>query len=214
MEGKIHILKASGRLSKFEAPIKQTLTDTLKDLREILPLPDFDVVVEDNPFFAQPGIGVGGFTGSSHLINIYTDPGLKDYQEKIDFYMFHLRSTFSHESHHAVRWLNPGYGETLFESIVSEGLATHFQIEFMGPKVEEFFSKLHQDQIGRLLNLAQKQFDDSNFNYNDWQGGNEKKKIPKSAIYSLGYHVIGKYLKEHPDQKASTLYNVKAEVFR
>lgn len=44
-----------------------------------------------------------------------------------------LSAVVAHESHHIMRWRGPGYGTTLGEAMVSEGLALKFQRETQHP---------------------------------------------------------------------------------
>ena len=122
----LHILKASGRLYQFEPQIQRAFETAAKKVEQKLALPDIDVVVIDDPSSAIPETGVGGNAPSAHHVSIFIDPLHAGLAEKI---VSEIESTVTHELHHAARWHTIGYGKTLLEACVSEGLADHFDIE-------------------------------------------------------------------------------------
>src|SRR5690625_1970846 len=98
----------------------------LERIERHLPLGHIDVVVERNPFAVIPELGVGGFSPSGHLVHVSLDPAHARFGEALEQ---HLPRTLAHELHHCARWRGPGYGRTLGEALVSEGLADHFDLE-------------------------------------------------------------------------------------
>jgi hypothetical protein len=88
-----------------------------------------DVVFQDYPLAAIPSLGMGGFAPTGHLVQLSFDPGAEDFEELI---VAHLPRTLAHELHHCARWRGPGYGRSLGDALVSEGLADHFDLEVNG----------------------------------------------------------------------------------
>ena len=123
--------------------------------------------------------------------------------------------TLAHECHHAARWQTVGYGETLFEGIISEGLADHFAQEITERKDLHLWDRaLKSKQIKEWLTKAKKEFDNKKYSQYDWFFGSKERGIPKWTAYSLGFYLVDNYLKKHLDMKASTLYKTKAGEFK
>jgi uncharacterized protein YjaZ len=71
--------------------------------------------------------GVGGYAPDAHSICIFTHPDMFRLREGEGQVRF--SAVVAHELHHVKRRRGPGYGETLGEMMVSEGLAIKFQLE-------------------------------------------------------------------------------------
>ena len=141
-----------------------------------------------------------------NLIDIPIDIEFKDLDKMLDD---ELKRTVAHEMHHAIRMQSIGYGDTLLETIISEGLADHFDKEIYGKRIPGYWTDaLSQDQIQIYLQRVKKSFNKKYISYK-WLFGYGG--IPRWTAYSLGYYIIGKYLEDYKDQKASTLYNTPAQ---
>jgi uncharacterized protein YjaZ len=124
----VHVLDAAGLM---EPDRRQELTNVAegaaRDAGQDLGTEAADVVVCDYPGLALPGIGVGGYCPGPHLVFVAVEPASMREQWRED-----VASTVTHELHHARRWQGPGYGARLIDSMVSEGLATLYEIERTG----------------------------------------------------------------------------------
>ncbi len=188
MSVNIHILKASGRLEQFEAVITTALKAGLAEVQTKITLPRLDVVVVDDNDSAIPETGVGGSAPNAHLLYIYIDPTFHNLETVLDF---EIRSTLAHELHHCARWAAVGYGTTLLEAIVSEGLADHFDIEVNGAEPKPWSVALPEKELQSILKKAQEEFN-SEYIHSDWFYGS--KEIPRWAGYSLGFKIVGDYI--------------------
>lgn len=205
----LHILKATGRLNPFAEQIESEFNESVDKISKLMPISDVDVVVFDHPYEAIPELGIGAETPSQYLIEIYIDP---EFPGLVNSLPKEFRSTMAHELHHAIRFKNPGYGTKLLEALVSEGLADHFDMEINNTPLQLWNKALNEEELEKFNNLAKKEYFNENYSHADWFFGSSKD-IPRWTGYSLGFYLVEKYLKAHPDQKASTLYNVKAEEF-
>lgn len=91
-------------------------------------IPELDVVIKAGKFVI-PEKGHLGFCPEVGVVYLTVDP------DNPAFYKNEAQSLermFAHELHHAARWAGPGYGLTLGEVMVSEGLAGHFSLELLG----------------------------------------------------------------------------------
>jgi uncharacterized protein YjaZ len=153
-----------------------------------------------------PEWGVGGYCENADQIEIALSPGLKTEWE------IHLPRTIAHEWHHLARWRGPGYGTTLPEVIISEGLAQHFEIDcFPGPP--SFFSTVLSDkQRSEILAAFIREFQISNYDHARWFFG--KGEFPFQAGYDLSFNLIGEYLLNQGTTAAKAAGLTTSQLFR
>lgn len=202
----IHILNSSGKLSSIEKKIKQTTEKGITRIVKTLPITDVDIVVVEDPQSAIPEIGIGGGTNNTNFVLISIDSAHPNLQTSLDT---GLSRTLAHELHHAMRMRTIGYGESLLENAVSEGLADHFSMEVFGGK-KSLWSDVKINS--KIMEKAKKNFSKKDYGYYQWffgWGG----KFPKWTGYTLGFNLVEEYLKKNPDKKPSTLYSEPAESF-
>ena len=114
-----------------------------------------------------------------------------------------LERTVAHEYHHALRNAGPGYGAKLGSALVAEGLAGHFVYQLYQSDPEPWEAALTNDELLPWRKKAHDNFYARNHGHAKWffgAGGN-----PRWLGYTLGYDMIGRYLKKHPDQTAHSL---------
>lgn len=210
MQKTIHILRESGRLVPFVNKIQEETEKAFKLIQEKISIPDVDVVFHDNPSAVIPELGIVGHAITRNTIFIALDPGHKNFDTTISK---EILRTLAHELHHVTRWENPGYGDTLFEAMISEGLADHFDIEVTNEKLEPWDTALKKKDIEIFLEKAKKEFKNKNYSHYDWFFGSKKRGIPRWTGYSLGFYIVDQYLKKFPNEKASNLYSAKAGLF-
>ena len=208
MDVHIHLLKATGRLDTFAESLLAVSHTAISKITQLLPVKDVDIVLFDNPKQTIDHLGIGGYTPSQHLIYISLNPK----KEKFSLHIENdLPRTLAHELHHALRWRNPGYGETLLEAMVSEGLADHFVLEVAKGAPDLWDTALAEDQKRKYFEMAAEEYFNKAYNHRKWFFGSST--IPHWTGYTLGFSLISQYLKNHPDKKASTLYSEKAGAF-
>jgi Predicted Zn-dependent protease (DUF2268) len=155
------------------------------------------IQVRVDPSRSIPEIGVGG----------YTDPLGGDVSVWIDdtppgglpaALRTWVPATLAHELHHSSRVrTGPGYGRTLGEALVTEGLADQFAAEvFPGTPLPPWDHALSADQEDALWERAQPDLWGS-YSLGDhrrWFFGGSG--IPRWAGYTLGYRIVEAYLGE------------------
>lgn len=106
-----------------------------------------------------------------------------------------------HELGHAARWgKNDEWMNTLFDGMISEGVATYFGTEYAKNNSEkQFFTKTilerSNEENERILNELRGNLDDKHYDYNTiFFTGNDK--LPRWSGYSLGYYLVKKYLEK------------------
>lgn len=202
-----HFLNASGAFNTHQSQIQQEIDEAFLKIRKVLAAVDeIDVVIQDNPNSAIPEIGVGGYSPDGHTIFLSFDLSHAQIQNAITH---ETVRTLAHEVHHCVRWRGPGYGETLFEAFITEGLADHFQMEVTQGTPPLWVSTFNSEELKDLEHLAEPEYWRA-YNHNDWFFGSKDKKIPRWAGYALGYRLVERYLGQ-TNEKASRLYATPAK---
>lgn len=106
-----------------------------------------------------------------------------------------------HELCHAARWgKNDEWINSLFDGIISEGIATYFESEFASNLKEKttFIKTITERPDETNLEILEKlrnQLESNHYNYNAilFNGNDE---LPRWSGYSLGYYLVKKYLEK------------------
>lgn len=188
-----------------------------------MPIHDLEVGIYDTTHGIIREEGMGGFArGERNRAMILFNTKLPDSVTKNAIEKYMVR-TVTHEVDHIMRMKRFGIPSTLFEAFISEGQAQHFSAE-IDPGEHPLYAIALQDpkQIHELLLKARSEFDlefteedfKRNGRYDQWFFGRGTTEIPRWTGYSLGYKIVGEYLKDHPSAKPSTIFDVPSEDFR
>ena len=140
-----------------------------------------------------PEDGVGGRTRTSDFIEFAID------EEKATENL--ISEMVAHELCHAARWgKNYEWINSLFDGVVSEGIATYLEAEFIKDRTEKtvFIKTILErsdEENEKILDKLRSQLDLNYYDYNTifFNGSNE---LPRWSGYSLGYYLVKKYLKK------------------
>jgi len=202
----ITILNASKRFDRFVDALYTQTERAVELALAIIPLSNVDIVFSYNPVEVIPHLGFGGYTPDANTVLISVDTDNAKLAHTIDTELVH---TLLHEFHHAMRWRSVGYGETLGEAVVTEGLADHFDVEVTGGEPQKWATEISITVETELLARARAMFNES-YSHDNWFFGSEAEKLPKWGGYSLGWYLVKKYLDAHPEKHASQLHATPA----
>ena len=157
---------------------------------------DIDLLVTNRLYdIIIPEDGVGGRTRTSDFIEFAID------EEKATENL--ISEMVAHEFCHAARWgKNDEWANSLFDGMISEGIATYFEAEFVKDRTEKmlFIKTILERSDGENEKILEKLRSQLDLNYCDYDydtiffnGGNE---LPRWSGYSLGYYLVKKYLKK------------------
>lgn len=155
---------------------------------------DIDLLVTNRLYdIIIPEDGVGGRTRTNDFIEFAID------EEKATESL--ISEMVAHELCHAARWgKNDEWINSLFDGVISEGIATYFEAEFVKDRTEKtVFIKtiLEQsdDENEKILEKLRSQLDSNYYDYDTifFNGSND---LPRWSGYSLGYYLVRKYLKK------------------
>lgn len=204
----LHIINARHQLTSGIAEwLSVRLDDAFAVSARHLPLLDTDVILR-----AGKGVihekGHLGYAPERGLVYVTVDPEnpiLRTNPSQS------LERMLAHELHHSSRWDGPGYGNTLGEALVSEGLAGHFAQEVYGGEREPW-EQLSASTLRRYVSKAQAAWDSADYDHAEWFFGSQE--FPAWVGYSLGYEMVRHYLAAHSDHRASNLVHANSAEFR
>lgn len=200
---KVHVLVADPALAAHAQRIEASTITAIERVSQLLPLNGVDIVIQHNPIATIPELGIGGFSPNGHLVHVAVDPAHADFPAVLDQ---HLSRTVAHELHHCARWRGPGYGRTLGESLVSEGLADHFDLQVHpGAKPYHWTQALHPVALQETLEEARATLWSTEYDHAYWFFNTATGGPPYHAGYALGFHLVRAYLLANPGSKPSDL---------
>ena len=150
------------------------------------------IVVERDLRRTIPGLGVGGFADpATGDVSVWIGGRPRSsLREALETW---IPATLAHELNNASRIrIGPGYGDTLGEALVTEGLADHFAEEaFPDTPPTPWANALSKEQERAVWRRAEQQLWEP-YSHPTWFfGGGD---LPQWAGYTLGFGIVAAYL--------------------
>lgn len=206
MAVRILILDAAGEIPEdLKAAMVSEMEAALPHIEAALSLRPVDVCFYSYPRGCIPEMGICGFATNSGLIHIVSDPG-SPHLRGPDLAR-NLIGVLAHELHHAARNQGPGYGSTLGEALISEGLAQAFEAD-VAEYVPFYAASLDAVTLDCLATLALPDLDREDYDHNSWFFG-DGKGFPRHGGYGLAYALVTAYITAS-GQSAAALSKVAA----
>lgn len=206
MSWQLHWLEASGDLRPWRETIAEEVEIARRAVAGVLPVSPLDILVQRLPDAVIPETGTTGQAHRGNLFSLTLDPGNPNFERSLR--EGGLRRTVAHEVHHCMRMTGPGYGWTLGEALVSEGLAGRFVSHLFGSPPEPWecavsdeVLKAHLPDNPTLLS--------NGHDHRAWffgVGG----RYPRWLGYTLGYRIAGDWLGTAPGVGGRTWVDVPA----
>ncbi|WP_138466845.1 DUF2268 domain-containing putative Zn-dependent protease [Poseidonocella sp. HB161398] len=213
MDWHIHYINARGQLDPAEAPLREGIAAASDLLADGVPDLAVDIVVQVSAFPAPQPLAVSGAALSRGRIDLMADMAqFRDPATDAARYRGQSLRTMLHEYHHALRWEGPGYGRTLGEALVSEGLAQVFVHERADTPPEPWETALDEASQAALAARAEASFGEAGYSHPGWFFGMGS--LPQWAGYALGAALVRRYLAETPGTTALGLAHAPAALFR
>jgi Predicted Zn-dependent protease (DUF2268) len=188
---------------------------SLARVGQLLPGLEKVVRVEVDPLQVIPEIGLRGTTDTaSGDVFVYLDPD----RVNRDLLRVWVPALLAREAHNSARIRQgPGFGTTLGDWIVTEGLADAFAREaFPATPLAPWVEALSDEEQGLYWALAQPFLNQTPPDreaadelFNEWFFGTGA--IPRWAGYNLGFELVTAFLSDHPDTTAATLVDTPGE---
>ncbi|ADV68420.1 DUF2268 domain-containing putative Zn-dependent protease [Deinococcus maricopensis] len=188
MPNALHLMNAGGLLeAPLEAALRAAATEALHRHAEHLALDGVDVAMYVSER-TIPETGVLGYAPFGHYVEVMLSPDNANFER---LWRTEVPATLAHELHHARRWRGPGYGHTLLEALVSEGLAQHHEATERGHA--PMYACIHAD-LESLWAQAQEGLHRPH-DHAAWFFGTAH--LPRWAGYALGYELVRRYFQQH-----------------
>ena len=188
------LTEANGNLSSSKEMIVGAVKTTEEYVFHKLKIDwDIDLLVTNRLYdIIIPEDGVGGRTRTSDFIEFAINE--KATQNLISEMM-------AHELCHAARWgKNKECINSLFDGIISEGIATYLEAEFVKDREEKtvFIKTILERADNENKKILEKLRDQLDSNYYDYDTifFNGDDELPRWSGYSLGYYLVKKYLEK------------------
>lgn len=201
----IHWLEAAGDLSGQRGAIREAVRTAHDLLAARMDPPRLDITVQRLRGQTIPETGDAGFAVRDSLFTMTIDPENPNFAANLA--EGGLVRTVLHEVNHCLRMGGPGYGRTLGEALVSEGLAGHFVGWLVGNAPESWERAVDLDAL-RADPIDAGLLDAPRYDHTAWFFGAADR--PRWYGYTLGYRMVGAWLAEAGDPDAAARHGVPA----
>ena len=208
MSWTLHPINSSGQLDAVLEPVLDAIERARVRIESAVAPRTLDVVVQAWPDRVDKRFGFTGYAPTADMFQITLDP---DNPNLVDHLGEPFERMVAHEYHHTLRWVTLGYGRTLGEALVSEGLAGHFARQLYRNPPEHYERALEPDAFDELATLALTHWDDAAYDHSRWFFG--VRDLPVHAGYTLGYALAGEYLATDADRSAASVAHEPASSF-
>lgn len=195
----VHFLNARHALTGIMPEVRAAVTESVALVADHLDLPDFDLVVQAGD--GGSDWGVLGTARAPGLIELTLSP--------TRFAPDLLIRRMVRELHHLLRWERPGYGRSLGEVLVSEGLAGHFVGRVLGGPLDPWDASTLPSGLAKR---AMTEWAWRDFDRGLWFEG--RGNIRKWAGYGLAHRLVAEHLSREPDLDPLELIHAPAETLR
>ncbi|MEI7443369.1 MAG: DUF2268 domain-containing putative Zn-dependent protease [Burkholderiales bacterium] len=198
------------RMIRLRGFLERTLHLAERQVLPLLPIRDRVVVaVGVDPARTIRETGIGARAWAADRIDVWIDPAHPWVDAAGEE---ELIAMLAHELHHCARWTKPGYGTTLGETLVSEGLACVFETGFRGGVPPFWARALKADALREVEALARPRLALREYDHRAWFFGAPERGLPRHAGYSLGFEVAARHIRA-TGRTAAQLVHVPAETF-
>jgi uncharacterized protein YjaZ len=203
----LHWLQAAGSLAPWRARIRAEIDAAFDACAAVLPPPRVDIVIHQIKHWPVSELGFGGSAPSRNTMFLGFDTANPAMEARL---AGGLRRVVVHEALHCLRQAGPGYGATLGETLVSEGLADHFVIEALGGQPDPWCVALDEDDLRAAAALTEPALGDDSATIQSWFVAGGRRMVPWAG-YSLAWRVTEAYLALTAGARPSQLVRVPAE---
>ncbi|MNQ60422.1 hypothetical protein D3C85_747010 [compost metagenome] len=202
----LHWLEASGSLGEIRGDVIDEFDVAYQAISRLLPPPRLDVLIQRLPGETIAEMGLVGRAYRSSMFSMTLDPDNPNFSSSLRNGA--LQRQVIHEVHHCLRMAGPGYGWTLGEALVTEGLAGQFVRQLLDSEPEPWEQALTAAELARSP-LDFRALEATYYDHNEWFFGTGAR--PRWLGYTLGYRMVGHWLAATGEVDADTWINVPAK---
>ncbi|MGF0237739.1 DUF2268 domain-containing putative Zn-dependent protease [Rhodococcus sp. IEGM1300] len=202
----LHWLEASGSLADFRSDLTGEFEAAYHTVSRLVQPPQLDVLIQRLPGEVLAEMGLVGRAYRSSMFSMTVDPDNPNFLPSLGNGALHRQIV--HEVHHCLRMAGPGYGWTLGEALVSEGLAGQFVRRLLGSEPEPWENALGAEALQRTP-VDLQTLGATHYHHAEWFFGLGA--YPKWLGYTLGYRMVAGWLESVGEVDAETWINVPAQ---
>jgi uncharacterized protein YjaZ len=201
----LHVMDAGRALGSWCDRIRAEFEPAIHAISRHLEVRHVDVIAYASESVI-PELGMNAYTEHAHLIRFWLDPSHPNLAQSFEV---SFPALLAHELHHLVRERGPGYGRTLRDSLISEGLACQFEKEVTG-KIPIYGAEIATGEVAeRLARIAP--FLDGPYSPG-WMFGSHDQGIERSFGYQLGSSLVAQWLKRQGKTAAQAVHITTQEI--
>jgi hypothetical protein len=188
-EWRWHWLEAEGDLTPWRAAIVEQIMAARSALAQHIAPPRLDILIARRACgLVIPELGLGASAYLPTLFQLVCAPSNPAFENSLADGA--VRRLVLHEVHHCLRMAGPGYGSTLGEALVSEGLAGRFVQHVLGTEPEPWERwSASETSIERWIEpemLANPSYD-----HGRWFFGSGD--APRWLGYAIAFEIVGRW---------------------
>jgi hypothetical protein len=192
---------------KIGGTLSRDVTHSLDRIGRLLPGPQTDILMVDGTqVIPHTGVaGVTSLTTGQVMITLDTKQRPSALRQSLRVW---VTQALSHEVNHSVRiHKGPGFGTTLLDEMISEGVASAFDIQVQPtihlPWTDALTNRRERMMWGRARPLL-----NHTGLYDQWFFGGGG--VPYDTAFQIGHDIVRDYLNRHPKTTAASLVNTPA----
>jgi hypothetical protein len=212
---RLHWLEAGGTLAPWREVLTAEIDAGCEAADRRTALPALDIVVQNVPGSAIPELGIAAHAYRPSCFGLSLDPQNPRFADSLAEGA--VQRLVVHELHHCLRFAAIGWNHTLGDALVSEGLAGHFVHECLETPPELWETALGSGALAEWSGRARDEAGALHYDHAAWfyggggsPYGGANGKPPRWAGYAIGFDLVGRYLKLHPEARPSQLCGIHA----
>ncbi|WP_323797083.1 DUF2268 domain-containing putative Zn-dependent protease [Nisaea sp.] len=211
----VHYVNARGKLDRLKPHVEAALEDVYPRISKVCEPPAVDILVEAVwNSSVIPERGHVGY-GNEDLVTLWLAPEHPKLDENLGE---PLARMIAHEMNHVMRFRSVGGPESLGDHLICEGFAGRFVQELFGNSPEPWEQAIPKTEFQRYIPQAMDDFNkragyrQEKISMYEWMFASGT--MPRWLGYTLGYEIVGQYLEDHPDLRASGLLDIPSTDFK
>jgi hypothetical protein len=209
MTMELHIVDPTKKLDAVARQLERGFARAKERIQKLMPQATGIYVTILADGYTLPETGVSGHSHTNATVEITLDPSNANFEKNFEM---EFAATLAHQVHHCIRRRGPGFGATLGEALVSEGLACHFETELRDGNAPFYGLALDIDGFQQMWARAQGMLQDKSYDHAAWFYGAPGQGFPPYAGNTLGMEIADHYIRTH-NRTASQLVELPAHHF-
>ena len=211
---RLHWLEAAGSLDPWREVLAAEINAGCAAADRRATLPAIDIIVQNVPGAVIPELGMAAHAYRPHCFGLTLDPQNPRFADSLAGGA--VQRLVVHELHHCLRFAAIGWNHTLGDALVSEGLAGHFVAECLETAPEPWEVALDAAMLAEWTGRARTEAEALRYDHHAWFYGNaspyapDRSAPPRWAGYAIGFDLVGRYLRLHPEARPSQLCGAHA----